>query len=260
MYAFNYHEGEDDGSPRRGTPASRPKNEEAVLLAGGQSLMPAMKLRLRMRLDSPAALVDLGALAGAERHQGEGGTLHHRRDHAARGGRRVRGRGHRRYRRSPASPTASATGRCATWARSAARSPTTTRRRTTRRRWSACATVNTNKRAIAADNFFTGDVRNGAPGRRDHHRGRASRAQARALREVQGTRRRVSRSWACSSPRPGVVRVAVTGAGRACSARTDWRRRSSKFAADSVANVKQSDNGLNTDIHASPSTARTSSR
>ena len=47
--------------------------------------------------------------------------------------------------------------RCATAARSAARSPTTTRRPTIRRAVVALnATVRTNKREIAADQFFTG--------------------------------------------------------------------------------------------------------
>ena len=63
--------------------------------------------------------------------------------------------GDSRARRS--SPAASATGRCATWARSAARSPTTIRRPD----YPAAvlglgATITTNKRKIAADEFFKG--------------------------------------------------------------------------------------------------------
>ena len=58
---------------------------------------------------------------------------------------------------SATSPAISAIRQCATWARSAARSPTTIRPPTIRRRcWRSTRTIHTNKREIAADDFFTG--------------------------------------------------------------------------------------------------------
>ena len=51
---------------------------------------------------------------------------------------------------------------------------------------------------------------------------------------------------------PGRAGAPVTGAGPCVFRQQDMETAlASKFAADSVANVKQSDSGLNTDIHAS---------
>ena len=50
----------------------------------------------------------------------------------------------------------------------------------------------------------------------------------------------------------GGPRVAVTGAGPSVFRQTDMEKAlASKFAADAVANIKQSDSGLNNDLHAS---------
>jgi len=51
----------------------------------------------------------------------------------------------------------------------------------------------------------------------------------------------------------GKVRVGVTGAGASAFRQTDMEKAlSSKFAPESVANIKVKPDGLNNDLHASP--------
>ena len=98
--------------------------EDAKLLAGGHSLLPLMKLRLA----APTVLIDLRKVPGLHGIQQRQRRLAHRPDDAARrspGHDRARRAGARRRRRSP-------TSRCATAARSEARSPTAIRHRTCR--------------------------------------------------------------------------------------------------------------------------------
>ena len=118
---------------RSPTPPRRSPRSGGKALAGGQSLVGAMKLRLAQpghaRRSVAASPSSKGIKQGRRRDR-------HRRDDAPRRGRGVRGRSRARFRRSRRSPRASAIARCATWARSAARSPTTIRRPTGPPRWS----------------------------------------------------------------------------------------------------------------------------
>ena len=121
------------------------------------------------------------------------------------------------------------------------------------------ATITTNKRKIAADKFFKGLYETALEARRDDHLGFLPGAQARRLREVpepgialcprRGVRRRLRRHRrASASPAPA----------RAPSARPRWRKAlTAKFAPESVADIKVKDDGLNNDLHARPSIART---
>ena len=100
--------------------------DEAKLLAGGHSLLPLMKLRLA----SPSVLIDVGRLTDLSYVRDGGdhiaiGALTRHRDLETS---RSAGRPRCRSWRTP--PVRSATRRCATAARSAARWPTPTRRRT----------------------------------------------------------------------------------------------------------------------------------
>ncbi len=169
---------------------------------------------MKLRLAQPGTLVDLSGIAELKGITQGGRRDRDRRDDAPRRGRRVRPSSKPRFRRSPRSPTASATGRCATWARSAARSPTTIRPPTIRRRCSALgATVHTNKRTIAADDFFKGMYETALAADEIITAVELPGAEEGGVREVPATRRRASRWSACSSRRPaGGVRVAVTGA------------------------------------------------
>ena len=100
--------------------------EEGKVLAGGQSLIPLMKLRFA----APGALVDINRMEGLDGLSDEGGELRDRRARAPQGVRALRPPGRALAacwgtprRRSP-------TRSSATWARSAARWPTATRRAT----------------------------------------------------------------------------------------------------------------------------------
>ena len=76
MYAFDYQRPAEPRRRRQG----RRQRRDARYLAGGQSLIQAMKLRLR----SPSALVDLGGDRRAEGHQGRRQRRDDRRDDDAR--------------------------------------------------------------------------------------------------------------------------------------------------------------------------------
>jgi hypothetical protein len=181
--------------PRSRTPQARRWHAAPSCLAGGQSLLPAMKLRLA----APAALVSTWRHRRAWPASAcDGGTIVDRRaDAPRRGGRSAEvrqghpgagraGRPHRRPRR------------CATAARSAARWPTTTRPPTTRGAAGLGATVVTNKRR-SRRRLLQGPVRDGAGRRRDHHRGELPGAGEGRLRRSSATRPRASRWSACSS-------------------------------------------------------------
>jgi aerobic carbon-monoxide dehydrogenase medium subunit len=67
MYQFNYHK----ASSVADAVALLARNSDAKLLAGGQTLIAAMKLRLA----APPALVDIGAIAELRGIKADGGTL-----------------------------------------------------------------------------------------------------------------------------------------------------------------------------------------
>ena len=149
MYAFDYQR-----PTSRDAAKAAAAGADARYLAGGQSLIQAMRLRLvavRARWSTSAAIADLKGI------KADGNGVDDRRDGDARRRSPNRRRAARRCRRSPSSPAASAIRWCATWARSAARSPTPIRRPAIRPACSALgATVHTDRRTIAADEFFTG--------------------------------------------------------------------------------------------------------
>ena len=112
---------------------------------------------MKLRLAQPGTLVDLSGIAELSGIKKEAdalviGAMTRHAEVAASDDGEERDTG-----AAPRSPRASAIARCATWARSAARSPTTIRRPTGPPRVLGLgATVHTNKRKIAADDFFKG--------------------------------------------------------------------------------------------------------
>jgi carbon-monoxide dehydrogenase medium subunit len=68
MYDFTYTR---PASAADAAQALKTAGDDGVYLAGGQSLLPAMKLRLRR----PSAVIDLGALKGLDAIKDEGATL-----------------------------------------------------------------------------------------------------------------------------------------------------------------------------------------
>src|SRR5580692_1165817 len=118
MYAFTYHR---PGTVRQAANMLA-KNEDAKLLAGGQTLLPTMKLRLA----GPPQILDMWAIEGLSGIEESGRSITI--------GAMTK---HFEVNDSPVVQKAipvlahmaglSAIRRCVTWARSAARSPTTTR-------------------------------------------------------------------------------------------------------------------------------------
>ncbi len=84
MYAFTFHR------PQTVRQAANmlAKNEDAKLLAGGQTLLPTMKLRLA----GPPQIIDMSLIEGHVRHRAERPLAHHRRDDPP-----LRGRTRRRW-------------------------------------------------------------------------------------------------------------------------------------------------------------------
>ena len=223
---------------------------DAKLLAGGQSLLAAMKLGLA----APAALVDLGGLAELKGISVSGGTVKigamttHAAVAASKevaqaipalaalaggiGDRQVRNRG--TIGGSLANNDPAADYPAAVLALG--------------------ATIHTDQRTIAADDFFKGLYADRAQRRRGHHRGELPGAREGRLAEVQaagvalragrrvrrqGQGRRARRGHRCRAER----RVPRQGAGRQ-AARPTGRR----SACDGV---KIDAKGLNSDLHGS---------
>ena len=153
--------------------------------------------------------------------------------------------------------TASATGRCATWARIGGSLANNDPAADYPARGAGAQRdgASPNKRKIAADEFFKGLYETALAARRADHGGEHSRSPKAALREVSATRRRASRWSACSSRRLGRQRARRRHRRRrrAASGRRRWKRRSApSFTPEAVASIKVKPAGLNNDLHASP--------
>ena len=242
MHAFHYHR------PSNVNDAAALLKGEARLLAGGQSLVQAMKLRL----SSPSDIVDLGALkdlsgikaSGAEitigamtRHAEVANSAEVKKAIPALaalagmiGDRQVRAMGTIGGSLANNDPAADYPAAVL----------------------GLGATITTNKRKIAADDFFKGlyetalqageiitAVSFPVPRRGGY-----------AKFKNQASRFAIVGVFVADSS--GGVRVAVTGAGPSVFRQKDMEKAlGAKFDAGSVASVKQKADGLNTDLHAS---------
>jgi len=244
MRAFDYHRPK---SVKEALSLLR-KIENAKPLAGGQSLIPTLKLRL----SSPAALVDLGAIEEMRGIKLEGGTLTvgalttHAEVAASKdvalgipalarladgiGDRQVRNRG--------------TIGGALAHNDPAADYPAAV--------LGLGATVNTNKRAIAADKFFTGTFATALkPGEIVTSVAFPLPKRA-AYVKFRQPASRFAIVGVFVSESVGNVRVAVTGAGHCVfRAKTMEKRLTEKFAPESIARVKIAPDELVSDIHAS---------
>ena len=246
MHAFNYHKPSTLGDAL----SLAGKHAEGKVLAGGQSLVQAMKLRL----SSPSDLIDLGTIkelsgikvSGASveigamtRHAEVAGSAEIRKAipslaamAALIGDRQVRHMG--TLGGSIANSDPAADYPAAVLALN--------------------ATITTNKRKIACDQFFTGlyetaleagelitSVTFQAPKRGAYMKFR-NPASRFALVGVY-----------VADFGSGNVRVGVTGAGANAFRQTEMEKAlSSKFVPEAVASIKVKPDGLNNDLHASP--------
>ena len=243
MYQFNYHKAANlaDAS------AALAKSSDARLLAGGQTLIASMKLRLA----SPADVIDLSGVPELKGIKVDGGTLtigamtRHAEVAASKdvqqaipalarlagmiGDRMVRNMGTIGGSVANSDPAADYPAAVV----------------------GLGATINTNKRKIAADDFFKGmfetalqpgeiiaSISFAIPKRAGYvkFRNPASRYAIVGVFVAEGNG----------------VRVAVTGAGPSAFRVPEMEKAlTSKFAADAIANIKVPASGLNSDIHAS---------
>ncbi|HEU4350909.1 MAG TPA: xanthine dehydrogenase family protein subunit M [Burkholderiales bacterium] len=245
MHAFEYHR-----------PASTKdalnlgKKEEAKYLAGGQSLVQAMKLRL----SSPSDLIDLGSikeLAGIKASASgvEIGAMTRHADVADSkdvekaipalaalaniiGDRQVRHMGTLGGSLANNDPAADYPAAVL----------------------GLGATITTNKRKIEADKFFKGLYETALePGELITSVAFPAPKRAAYMKFKNPASRFAIVGVFVADFGGGKVRVAVTGAGPCAFRQADMEKAlASKFAPDAVANIKLKPDGLNNDLHASP--------
>ena len=246
MHAFEYHR----AASTKEALNLIAKNSEAKFLAGGQSLVQAMKLRLA----SPSDLIDLGTLKELSFIKASGGAVEigamtRHADVAGSkdvqkaipalaalagiiGDRQVRHMG--TIGGSLANSDPAADYPAAVLALN--------------------ATITTNKRKIAADSFFKGLYETALePGELITSVSFPVPKRAAYMKFKNPASRFAIVGVFVADFGGGKVRVAVTGAG-ACAFRQAEMEKAlaAKFAPDAVANIKVKQDGLNNDLHASP--------
>lgn len=244
MHAFEYHRPSSTKDA-----LSLGKNEEAKYLAGGQSLVQAMKLRL----SSPTDLVDLGTIkelagikatgSGVEigamtRHADVAGSPEVKKAIPALaalagiiGDRQVRHMGTMGGSLANSDPAADYPAAVLALG----------------------ATITTNKRKIEADNFFKGLYETALePGELITSVAFPAPKRA-AYMKFKNPASRFAIVGVFVADFGGKVRVGVTGAGPCAFRQSDMEKAlAAKFAPESVANIKVKPDGLNNDLHASP--------
>jgi carbon-monoxide dehydrogenase medium subunit len=244
MHAFKYHR----ASSANDAAAAVAKNSEARYLAGGQSLVQAMKLRL----SSPSDLVDLGAikdLAGIKvegsvvtigamtRHADVAGSADVKKAIPALaalagmvGDRQVRNMGTLGGSLANSDPAADYPAAVL----------------------GLGATINTNKRKIAADDFFKGLFETALQPGELITSVTFPAAKRAAYMKFRNQASRFAIVGVFVADTGNGVRVGVTGAG-ACAFRSKELEAalSKSFTPEAAAGVKVPDKGLNTDLHAS---------
>ena len=244
MHAFKYHR----ASSANDAAAAVAKNSEARYLAGGQSLVQAMKLRL----SSPTDLIDLGAikdLAGIK-VEGSGVTIGAMTRHADVAGsadvkkaipalaalagmvgdRQVRNMGTLGGSLANSDPAADYPAAVL----------------------GLGATINTNKRKIAADDFFKGLFETALQPGELITSVTFPAAKRAAYMKFKNQASRFAIVGVFVADTGSGVRVAVTGAGPCAFRSKELEAALSKsFTVEAAAAVKVPDKGLNSDLHAS---------
>jgi aerobic carbon-monoxide dehydrogenase medium subunit len=245
MHAFEYHR----PSSSKDAIALAGKKDEARYLAGGQSLVQAMKLRL----SSPSDLIDLGALKDLAfvKASGSGveiGAMTRHADVASSslvqktipalaslagmiGDRQVRHMGTIGGSLANNDPAADYPAAVL----------------------GLGATITTNKRKIEADSFFKGLYETALePGELITSVAFPAPKRA-AYMKFKNPASRFAIVGVFVADFGGKVRVGVTGAGPSAFRQAEMEKAlTAKFAAESVAGIKVKPGGLNNDLHASP--------
>ena len=244
MHAFKYHR----PASVNDAAALVTKNAEARLLAGGQSLVQAM----RLRLSSPSDLVDLGTIKDLVGIKVSGGTVEigamtrhsavHRSAEVKKaipalaalagliGDRQVRNMGTLGGSLANNDPAADYPGAVL----------------------GLGATITTNKRKIEADKFFTGLYETALQAGEIITSVSFPVPKRAAYTKFKNPASRFAIVGVFVAEAADGVRVAVTGAGACAFRQTDMEKAlGAKFAAESIAKVKVKPDDLNSDLHAS---------
>ena len=246
MHAFEYHR----PNSTKDAIALAEKKPEGRYLAGGQSLVQAMKLRL----SSPTDLVDLNAISDLKTLKVEGSTV-------------VIGAMVRHAEVAASSAVRKAIPALAALAdiigdrqvRHMGTIGGSLANNDPAADYSAAvlglgATLTTNKRKIEADSFFKGLFETAlAPGELITQVAFPAPKRAAYMKFKNPASRFAIVGVFVADFGGGKVRVAVTGAGPSVFRQAEMEKAlSAKFAPESVANIKVKQDGLNNDLHASP--------
>jgi carbon-monoxide dehydrogenase medium subunit len=243
MYEFNYHK---PGSLNDAT--SLLGNAEAKLVAGGMTLIPTLK----QRLAKPSDLVDLGAIGNLKGISLDGDTLVI--------GAMTR---HAEVNRSPVvrSTIPALAALAGMIGDPAVRNRGTIGGSIANNDPAADypsavvglgATIVTTKRQIAGDAFFTGMFETALAQDEIITAVRFPKPQAAAYQKFKNPASRYAIVGVFVARTAGGVRVAVTGAGPCVFRQTDMEAALTRsFTPDAIKDIAQSDDGLNSDIHAS---------
>jgi carbon-monoxide dehydrogenase medium subunit len=245
MYAFEYHR---PSSTKEALDLAA-KKSEGKFLAGGQSLVQAMKLRL----SAPSDLIDLGSLKDLQSLKVDGGNVvvGAMVRHA-----QVAGSGEVQKAIPALAQLAGMIGdrqvrHMGTIGGSLANSDPAAD-------YPAAvlglgATITTNKRKIEADKFFKGLYETALePGELIASVSFPAPKRA-AYMKFKNPASRFALVGVFVADFGGNVRVGVTGAGACAFRQADMEKAlAAKFAPESVANIKVKPDGLNNDLHASP--------
>jgi carbon-monoxide dehydrogenase medium subunit len=245
MHAFQYHRAKDS----KDAVSQIGKNDEAKFLAGGQSLVQAMKLRL----SSPSDLVDLNfakdlsgikvsgsavEIGAMTRHAEVASSSDVKKAIPALAGlagmigdRQVRNMGTIGGSLANSDPAADYPAAALALG----------------------ATISTNKRKIEADKFFTGLYETALEAGELITSVSFPAPKRAAYMKFKNPASRFAIVGVFVADFGGKVRVAVTGAGPCVFRQAEMEKAlSAKFAPDAVASIKVKAEGLNNDLHASP--------
>jgi carbon-monoxide dehydrogenase medium subunit len=244
MYNFNYLRPASVADAAKALAASA----DAKIVAGGQTLLPTMK----QRLAQPSDLIDLGAIAELKGIRTEGNAI-------------VIGATTTHAEVAKSAAVKSAIPALAALAEGIG-DPQVRNRGTIGGSISnndpaadypaglvgLGATVITNKRKIAADQFFTGMFETALQAGEIVTAVSFPKPDKAAYAKFPQPASRFALVGAFVSKSGNNVRVAVTGAGPKVFRQTDMEKAlAANFSADAIKNVKQSASGLNSDIHGS---------
>src|SRR6266851_4311996 len=220
MHAFEYHR----PASTKEALALASKKSEGKYLAGGQSLVQAMKLRL----SAPSDLIDLGTIKELSGIKASGSAVELG---AMIGDRQVRHMGTIGGSLANDDPAADYPAAVL----------------------GLGATVTTNKRKIEADKFFKGLYETALePGELITAVSFPVPKRA-AYMKFKNPASRFAIVGVFVADFGGSVRVGITGAGPSAFRQTEMEKAlTAKFTPESVANIKVKPDGLNNDLHASP--------